>query len=197
VLAVCCVCCGPYRLLCVGGVPCGGKHIIIFLYNLHNIQLTPQKLSAWRKNHPGAPGAGVWPEEDQVLHRGRKLRKTRPPPVLGGSSPLSNESKKKNIGPRRRRSCRCPPPVVVVVVVAKSLFHHTKLPPRGAVARDHRTVGIRNGPRVPPLISLLFPEDGMIPLRGGEGEGMPLLRGGGGDLPRLLGGLQRRRRSPA
>ena len=29
VLAVCCVCCGPYRLLCGGGVPCGGKHIII------------------------------------------------------------------------------------------------------------------------------------------------------------------------
>ena len=27
VLAVCCVCCGPYRLLCGGGVPCGGKHI--------------------------------------------------------------------------------------------------------------------------------------------------------------------------
>jgi len=23
------VCCGPYRLLCGGGVPCGGKHIII------------------------------------------------------------------------------------------------------------------------------------------------------------------------
>jgi len=32
VLAVCCVCCGPYRLLWGGGVPCGGKHIII--YNL-------------------------------------------------------------------------------------------------------------------------------------------------------------------
>ena len=29
VLAVCCVCCGPYRLLCGGEVPCGGKHIII------------------------------------------------------------------------------------------------------------------------------------------------------------------------
>ena len=29
VLAVCCVCCGPYRLLCGGGVPYGGKHIII------------------------------------------------------------------------------------------------------------------------------------------------------------------------
>ena len=29
VLAVCFVCCGPYRLLCGGGVPCGGKHIII------------------------------------------------------------------------------------------------------------------------------------------------------------------------
>jgi len=26
----------------------------------YNIQLTPQKLSAWRKNHPGAPGAGGW-----------------------------------------------------------------------------------------------------------------------------------------
>ena len=55
-----------------------------FWYNLHNIQLTPQKLSAWRKNHPGAPGAGVWPE-DQKRHRGR--RKTRPPPVSRGSSP--------------------------------------------------------------------------------------------------------------
>jgi len=31
VLAVCCVRCGPCRLLCGGGggVPCGGKHIII------------------------------------------------------------------------------------------------------------------------------------------------------------------------
>jgi len=29
VLAVCCVCCGPYRLLWGGGVPCGGKHVII------------------------------------------------------------------------------------------------------------------------------------------------------------------------
>jgi len=27
---------------------------------LHNIQLTPQKLSAWRKSHPDAPGAGVF-----------------------------------------------------------------------------------------------------------------------------------------
>jgi len=27
------------------------------------IQLTPQKLSAGQKNHPGAPGAGVWPED--------------------------------------------------------------------------------------------------------------------------------------
>ena len=33
VLAVCCVvCCGPYRLLCGGGVPCGGKHIIIIIF---------------------------------------------------------------------------------------------------------------------------------------------------------------------
>ena len=29
VLAVRCVRCGPCRLLCWGGVPCGGKHIII------------------------------------------------------------------------------------------------------------------------------------------------------------------------
>jgi len=29
VLAVRCVCCGPCRLLCWGGVPCGGKHIIV------------------------------------------------------------------------------------------------------------------------------------------------------------------------
>jgi len=35
VLAVCCVCCGPYRLLCGGGVPCGGKHIIIKLALAH------------------------------------------------------------------------------------------------------------------------------------------------------------------
>jgi len=28
-LAVCCVRCGPCRLLCSGRVPCGGKHIII------------------------------------------------------------------------------------------------------------------------------------------------------------------------
>jgi len=34
VLAVCYVCCGPYRLLCGGGVPCGGKHIIIKLDEL-------------------------------------------------------------------------------------------------------------------------------------------------------------------
>ena len=40
---------------------------------------TPQKLSAWRMNHPGAPGAGVWPE-DQKRHRER--RKTRPPPFF-------------------------------------------------------------------------------------------------------------------
>jgi len=55
-----------------------------FFCILHNIQLTPQKLSAGRKNHPGAPGAGVWPE-DQKRHRGR--RETRPPPVSRGSSP--------------------------------------------------------------------------------------------------------------
>jgi len=29
VLAMRCVCCGPCRLLCVWGVPCGGKHILI------------------------------------------------------------------------------------------------------------------------------------------------------------------------
>jgi len=88
------------------------------ILHTYNIQLTPQKLSAGRKNYPGAPGAGVWPE-DQVMHRGRK---TRPPPVLGGPSPLSIESKKKDIGPRRSRSRCCPPPVVVVVVVAYSLL---------------------------------------------------------------------------
>jgi len=33
VLAVCCVCCEPCWLLCWGGggVPCGGKHIIIIV----------------------------------------------------------------------------------------------------------------------------------------------------------------------
>ena len=50
-------------------------------FTLHNIQLTPQKLSAWRKNHPGAPGAGVWPE-DQVLHRGRNPGRRRYKEVL-------------------------------------------------------------------------------------------------------------------
>ena len=54
---------------------------------------------------------------------------------------LEQRVEKKDIGPRRSGSHRCPPPVVVV---AKPLFHHTKLPPRGAVARDHRTLGIRN-----------------------------------------------------
>jgi len=70
-------------------------------------------------NYPGAPGTGVWPE-DQVLHRGRK---TRPPPVWGGSSPLSNESKKKDIGPRRSRSRRCPPPYRGLGVEPKSWVH--------------------------------------------------------------------------
>ena len=31
VLAVCCVRCGPCRLLCGEGLPCGGKHIIIII----------------------------------------------------------------------------------------------------------------------------------------------------------------------
>ena len=48
----------------------------IFVCTLHNIQLTPQKLSTWRKNHPGAPGAGVWPE-DQVLFFTRLRRRSR------------------------------------------------------------------------------------------------------------------------
>jgi len=60
---------------------------LLFWYTLHNIQLTPQKLSAWRKNHPGAPGAGVWPE-DQKRHRGR--RKKRPPTVSRGFSSSSS-----------------------------------------------------------------------------------------------------------
>ena len=53
----------------------------ICVFTLHSIQLTPQKLSAWRKNHPGAPGAGVWPE-DQVLHRGREHGRRRYQEVL-------------------------------------------------------------------------------------------------------------------
>jgi len=52
-----------------------------FFCTLHNIQLTPQNPSAWRKNHPGAPGAGVRPE-DQVLHRGRKPGRRRYQEVL-------------------------------------------------------------------------------------------------------------------
>jgi len=40
---------------------------------------------------------------------------------------LEQRVEKKDIGPRRSRSRRCPPPVIVF---AKSLFHHTKLPPR-------------------------------------------------------------------
>jgi len=39
--------------------------------NSSYIQLTPQKLSAGRKNLTGAPGAGEWPE-DQKRHRGRR-----------------------------------------------------------------------------------------------------------------------------
>jgi len=49
-----------------------GVFCFVFFFILHNIQLTPQKLSAGRKNHPGAPGAGVWPE-DQKRHRGRRF----------------------------------------------------------------------------------------------------------------------------
>ena len=43
VLAVGCVCCGPYRLLCGGGVPCGGKHIIIIMF-LYMSSPGPEKL---------------------------------------------------------------------------------------------------------------------------------------------------------
>ena len=53
---------------------------VFVLYNtLHNIQHTThttQKLSAWRKNHPSVPGAGVWPE-DQKRHRGRRKKRPR------------------------------------------------------------------------------------------------------------------------
>jgi len=31
------------------------------------MQLTPQKLSAARKNLPGAPGAGEWPEDQNIF----------------------------------------------------------------------------------------------------------------------------------
>jgi len=50
---------------------------------LHNIQLTQQKLSAARKNLPGATGAGEWPQ-DQRLHRGRRLgcRRYKEVPIL-------------------------------------------------------------------------------------------------------------------
>jgi len=55
-----------------------------FWYILHNIQLTPQKLSAARKNLPGATGAGGWPEA-QRRHRGRQ---TRPPFLFFSGEPL-------------------------------------------------------------------------------------------------------------
>ena len=43
--------------------------LMVAVVHPHNIQLTPQKLSEWRKNHAGAPGASVW-SEDQKRHRG-------------------------------------------------------------------------------------------------------------------------------
>jgi len=43
----------------------------LFSYVLQIIQLTPQKLSAERKNRSGAKGASAWPE-DQKRHRGRR-----------------------------------------------------------------------------------------------------------------------------
>jgi len=64
----------------------------------YNIQLTLPKLSAWRKNHPGTPGASVWPE-DQVLHRGRKPSRRRYQEVL---LPFEQRVENKDIGPARR-----------------------------------------------------------------------------------------------
>jgi len=57
--------------------------MLFITYNLFTTHTTKAESRAWRKNHPGAPGAGVWPE-DQKRHRGR--RKTRPPLVSRGSS---------------------------------------------------------------------------------------------------------------
>ena len=50
-------------------IPCA--HFCFVFLILHTIQLTPQKLSAARKNLPGATGASEWPE-DRKLHRGRE-----------------------------------------------------------------------------------------------------------------------------
>jgi len=50
VLAVCCVRRGPCRLLCLGGgVPCGGKHIIIISVQFKEEQVT-QKHTHTKKN---------------------------------------------------------------------------------------------------------------------------------------------------
>jgi len=65
--------------------------LFLFLFfifvNPSYIQLTPQKLSAGRKNHPGAPRRRRVARRPSAASR----EKTRPPPVSEGSSPLSNE----------------------------------------------------------------------------------------------------------
>jgi len=68
-------------------------YIYIYIYYPSYIQRTPQKLSAGRKNHPGAPGADVWPE-DQKRHRGR-----RKDPAAAGIERFFSLK-----GPRRERS---------------------------------------------------------------------------------------------
>jgi len=57
------------------------EDVLHFFLILHNIQLTAQKLSAARKNLPGATGAGEWPE-DHKLHRGRRPGRRRYQEVL-------------------------------------------------------------------------------------------------------------------
>jgi len=83
VLAVCCVCCGPCRLLCRGGgVPCGGKHIIISRLTLSStwalirLGLSTQR-SPWvlcrlrRTPHPALVPLSLcptpWPLQDIVI----------------------------------------------------------------------------------------------------------------------------------
>ena len=59
--------------------PCLALSLLLDLS--HNIQLTPQKLSAGRKNRSGAKGTSAWPE-GQRRHRGRRPGRRRYREVL-------------------------------------------------------------------------------------------------------------------